>query len=297
VAGFRCRGARPRHRLLSQPRAALRPYQRAARSREAGRGRLKGQLAARIGTAAVLIAALLAALFLLPRRALELVVGLILLFAAHEWARLCRLERAAALAFAAAVALTFLALQRAGLQQALFALAAFFWIVLAPLWMWRGVQPQQTVWIGAAGFAVLVPAALAMVRLEPLVVLLVLVLVWIADTAAYFVGRAWGRRKLAPAISPGKTWEGVGGGLIGAALYAIILAFFTDLGAWLALVATALLLGMASIVGDLFESAVKRQAGVKDSGSLLPGHGGILDRIDSATAALPLAALLWPIVR
>ena len=224
-------------------------------------------------------------------------VGLILLFAAREWARLCRLERAAALAFAAAVALTFLVLQRAGLHQALFGLAAFFWLVLAPLWMWRGVQPEQTVWIGAAGFAVLVPAGLAMVRLEPLVVLLVLVLVWIADSAAYFVGRAWGRRKLAPAISPGKTWEGVGGGLIGAALYAIILAFFTDPGAWLALVATALLLGMASIVGDLFESAVKRQAGVKDSGSVLPGHGGILDRIDSATAALPLAALVWPIVR
>jgi len=225
------------------------------------------------------------------------VVGLILLFAAHEWARLCRLERTAALVFAAAVACTFLALQRAGLQQALFAVTAFFWVVLAPLWMWRGVQPSQTVWIGAAGFAVLVPAALAMVRLEPLVVLLVLVLVWIADSAAYFVGRAWGRRKLAPAISPGKTWEGVGGGLIGAALYAIIIAFFTDPGAWLALVVTSLLLGMVSIVGDLFESAVKRQAGVKDSGSLLPGHGGILDRIDSATAALPLAALVWPIVR
>jgi phosphatidate cytidylyltransferase len=234
---------------------------------------------------------------LLPRRALELVAGLILLFAAHEWARLCRLERSAALVFAGAVALTFLVLQRAGLQQALFALSAFFWVVLAPLWMWRGVQPGQTVWIGAAGFAVLVPAGLAMVRLEPLVVLLALVLVWVADSAAYFVGRAWGRRKLAPAISPGKTWEGVAGGLIGATLYAIIIAFFTDPGAWFALVVTALLLGMASIVGDLFESAVKRQAGVKDSGSLLPGHGGILDRIDSATAALPLAALVWPIVR
>jgi phosphatidate cytidylyltransferase len=158
------------------------------------------------------------------------------------------------------VALTFLALQRAGLQQALFALTAFFWVVLAPLWIWRGVQPSQTVWTGAAGFAVLVPAGLAMVRLEPLAVLLVLALVWIADSAAYFVGRAWGRRKLAPAISPGKTWEGVAGGLIGAALYAIIIAFFTDPGAWLALVVTALLLGMA-------------------------------------TAALPIAALVWPIVR
>lgn len=195
------------------------------------------------------------------------------------------------------MALTFLAVERAGLQQALFALAAFFWIVLAPLWMWRGVQPHQTLWTGAAGFAVLVPAGLAMVWLEPLAVLLVLVLVWIADSAAYFVGRAWGRRKLAPTVSPGKTWEGVAGGLVGAVLYAIIIALFTDRGAWLALVATAILLGMVSIVGDLFESAAKRQAGVKDSGTLLPGHGGILDRIDSATAALPLAALIWPIVR
>ncbi|HEV8109378.1 MAG TPA: CDP-archaeol synthase [Burkholderiales bacterium] len=250
-----------------------------------------------MGTAAVLIAALLAALFLLPPRALELLVGLILLPAAHEWARLCRLGRTAGLVFAAAVALTFLAVERAGLQQALFALAAFFWIVLAPLWMWRGVQPHQTLWTGAAGFAVLVPAGLAMVWLEPLAVLLVLVLVWIADSAAYFVGRAWGRRKLAPTVSPGKTWEGVAGGLVGAVLYAIIIALFTDRGAWLALVATAILLGMVSIVGDLFESAAKRQAGVKDSGTLLPGHGGILDRIDSATAALPLAALIWPIVR
>src|SRR5262249_17132805 len=160
------RGARPRHRLLSRPRTALRPYQRAARSREAGRGRLKGQLAARIGTAAVLIAALLAALFLLPPRALELVVGLILLFAAHEWARLCRLGGTAALVFAAVLALTFLAVLRAGLQQGLFGLSAFFWIVLAPLWMRRGLQPHHTLWIGAAGFAVLVPAWVAMVAPE-----------------------------------------------------------------------------------------------------------------------------------
>jgi phosphatidate cytidylyltransferase len=136
-----------------------------------------------------------------------------------------------------------------------------------------------------------------MTALKPLEVLLILVLVWIADSAAYFVGRAWGKRRLAPAISPGKSWEGAAGGLIGAALYAIIIAFFTERGAWLAFVATAVLLGMVSIVGDLFESAVKRQAGVKDSGNLLPGHGGVLDRIDSATATLPLAALVWPMIK
>jgi phosphatidate cytidylyltransferase len=195
------------------------------------------------------------------------------------------------------VALLFLVLRRAELERPVFATAALFWIVVAPLWMGRGVRPEQTMWIGAAGFAVLVPAGLAMSALEPLEVLLVLVLVWIADSAAYFIGRAWGRRKLAPAISPGKSWEGALGGVVGAAAYAIICASFIQGIAWTAFLASAVLLAMVSIVGDLFESAVKRQAGVKDSGTLLPGHGGILDRIDSATAVLPLAALLWPVVR
>jgi phosphatidate cytidylyltransferase len=245
----------------------------------------------------VLIAALLAALFLLPRVALTVLIGVVVLFAALEWARLCRLEAASAWAFAFTVALVFLALERAALHRAAFVAAAFFWLVVAPLWMRRGLRSGQAPWIGAAGFVVLVPAGLAMAALEPLQGLLVLLLVWIADTTAYFVGRAWGRRKLAPAISPGKSWEGAAGGLIGAALYAIIGAFFTERGAHITLVATAVLLGMVSIVGDLFESAVKRQAGVKDSGTLLPGHGGILDRIDSATATLPLAALLWPMIK
>ena len=195
------------------------------------------------------------------------------------------------------LATLYILLHNLGVARELFVLAALFWIVAAPVWMWRGVQPAHATWIGAAGFAVLLPAALAMAALAPLDVLLVLLLVWIADTAAYFVGRTWGRRKLAPGISPGKTWEGAFGGLVGAALYAIILAFFTHRGAGPALVATAVMLGMASIVGDLFESAAKRQAGLKDSGSLLPGHGGILDRIDSATAVLPLAALAWPVIR
>ena len=245
----------------------------------------------------MLIAALLAVLFLLPPLALAVVIALLLLGAALEWARLCRLERARAWIFALAVVASFFGLERAGLQQGIFVAAALFWTAVAPLWMWRGLRAQQAPWIGAAGFAVLVPAGLAMATLEPLETLLVLILVWIADTTAYFVGRAWGRRKLAPAISPGKSWEGALGGLIGAALYAIIVAFFTERGASIALVATALLLGMVSIVGDLFESAAKRQAGVKDSGTLLPGHGGILDRIDSATATLPLAAFLWPMMK
>ncbi len=107
--------------------------------------------------------------------------------------------------YAAVLTALYILLHNLRIERELFALAALFWIAVVPVWMWRGLQPAQTTWLGAAGFAVLLPAALALVTLAPLEVLLVLVLVWIADTAAYFVGRAWGRRKLAPSISPGKT--------------------------------------------------------------------------------------------
>ena len=174
-----------------------------------------------------------------------------------------------------------------------FVAASLFWILVAPVWLARGVSAQQRVALATSGLLVLVPAALALVLLRPGQVLQVLVLVWIADSAAYFVGRRWGRRKLAPSISPGKTWEGAWGGIAGAALYAMIGAtFLTGIARLPAYLALAVVLAAISIVGDLFESAAKRQAEVKDSGALLPGHGGILDRIDSATAVLPVAALV-----
>lgn len=245
----------------------------------------------------MLIAGLLAALFLLPRVALSLLIAVLLLAAGLEWARLCRVTGASVWAYAVTLALVFLALERAGLQRPVFIVAAIFWVVAAPLWMWRGLRREQQTMIGAAGFAVLVPAGLAMIVLPPLAVLLILVLVWIADTVAYFVGRAWGKRKLAPSISPGKSLEGAFGGLLGVVLYAIIIGVFIRPAHWAGFLAAAVILAMVSIVGDLFESAAKRQAGVKDSGTLLPGHGGILDRIDSATATLPLAALLMPVIR
>lgn len=224
-------------------------------------------------------------------------IAIVLCFAGAEWARLCRLGARSIRAFAVAVPLVFLMAEYADLHRALFGIAAAWWLAIAPAWMWRGVRADQQTVLATAGFVVLVPPALALLSLDARQILLVLVLVWIADSAAYFVGRAWGRRKLAPAISPGKTWEGAAGGLIGALAYAIIGGFWIEGITWAPLLAAAALLAMASIVGDLFESAAKRQAGVKDSGSLLPGHGGVLDRIDSATAALPLAALLWPLVK
>jgi phosphatidate cytidylyltransferase len=135
---------------------------------------------------------------------------------------------------------------------------------------------------------------------SPWLVLAAMAIVWIADTAAYFSGRAFGKHKLAPQVSPGKTWEGVFGAWVAVAVYAAILVRFApDAGFRLAVtpltvaawIAFALVLAAVSVVGDLFESLLKRHANVKDSGSLLPGHGGILDRVDDLLAAMPLAAL------
>jgi len=247
-----------------------------------------------VATAAVLIAALLAALFLLPRPWLAALAAGLAGLAAFEWARLCRLDGRKAWAYAAAMVFASIVLYNTEPWWPVFAISCVFWIVAAPLWMWRGVAAGHARALAAAGFVVLPPTALALATLPPLQVLLVLVLVWIADTAAFFAGSAWGRHKLAPSISPGKTREGAVGGVVAALAYAIICAALVEGIAWVPYLAAAALVAALSIVGDLFESAVKRQAAVKDSGSLLPGHGGILDRIDSATSALPLAALLLP---
>jgi phosphatidate cytidylyltransferase len=216
--------------------------------------------------------------------------------AGAEWARLCRLQGAAVALYASAMAFGFVVVYNTRPPTATFLLGALFWLLLAPWWLWRGVGVQARA-LATAGFVVILPAALAFAVLTPLEVLLVLILVWIADIGAYFVGRAWGRRKLAPGISPGKTWEGAIGGTVAALAYAIILGTFIEGLLWAPYLLAAALIAVLSIVGDLFESAVKRQAAVKDSGTLLPGHGGLLDRIDSATAALPAAALLWPYLR
>jgi phosphatidate cytidylyltransferase len=214
--------------------------------------------------------------------------------AALEWARLCRIREPAARLYAAAAVAAYLIVWYVSAERIVFAAAAAYWLLVAVPWLLRGVAASHAPALAAAGFFILVPAALAMVSLRPAQVLLVIGLVSIADSAAYFAGRAWGRHKLAPAISPGKSWEGAAAGLVAGLAYAIICAAVFDEAAWLPYVGGAALLVVMSIFGDLFESAVKRQAAVKDSGSLLPGHGGVLDRVDSATATLPVAAFLWP---
>lgn len=177
--------------------------------------------------------------------------------------------------------------------------AAAFWIFLVPLWLNRRWPLTDFVAGLLTGAVVLLPTWLALVLLRhlgPEVLLAIMALVWIADIAAYFTGRAFGRRKLAPQISPGKTWEGAYGATAGVLVYGLAMygLFAPSNGVSpLLLVPVLLLLTAVSIIGDLFESLLKRQAGIKDSSQLLPGHGGILDRIDSLTSTLPLVTLFW----
>jgi len=188
--------------------------------------------------------------------------------------------------------------QHASLHVLIYSVSALLWLLVVPLWLGLGWKVSQPVIMALVGWAVLIPTGLAMVDLRensPWLLLGIMALVWVADIGAYFSGRRFGKNKLAPNISPGKTWEGVIGALLGVTMYVIIAWSFSDYSKMVMFVPNILLaswcwVGLA-VIGDLFESAIKRQAGVKDSGALLPGHGGLLDRIDALTSTLPLAAL------
>jgi phosphatidate cytidylyltransferase len=187
-------------------------------------------------------------------------------------------------------------------------IAAAFWIAVAPLWLARGWSTSSPLVMIVVGWIALVATWVAVVELQahsPWLVLAAMALVWVADTAAYFTGRRFGKRKLAPTISPNKSWEGVWGGLVAVAIFALILVPLASSAGYvgsrsgaalIGFVVFALVLASLSIVGDLYESMLKRHAGVKDSGALLPGHGGVLDRVDALVSAMPVAALAATLV-
>jgi phosphatidate cytidylyltransferase len=261
-------------------------------------------LKARVVTALLLLFALLGVLFLLPLPFAAAVFGLVAAVAAWEWAGLMRADAAARVLYAVLVAAFCWQVYVMGSSGFLlfWVAASVFWLGIAGLWLRRRWAMGGNDFVGyGVGVLLIVATWAAMVALReqgPWVLLSVMALAWVSDIAAYFTGRAWGRHKLAPNISPGKTWEGVGGALAGVAVYggtvAVVTGWLASSSAigWLAGVAGLLVLTVLGIVGDLFESLLKRQAGIKDSSGILPGHGGVLDRIDSLMAVLPLAALL-----
>lgn len=253
-------------------------------------------IAQRVATALVLMALIVSAVLWLPSRGFALVTAPFVLLGAWEWSRLAGIGRLPArAAYVLLVAAAGVAAYVAEIALALAAVATVCWLA-APAWLMmhaRDPRPGPPALRSAMGLVVLVPAWAALVALHEgaggRAVLYLLVLVWTADTAAFFAGRRFGRRKLAPAISPGKTQEGVAGALAGGAILAFAFAAAGGMrgNQMLIFVSVSLLTVLISVVGDLLESAMKRVAGVKDSGTLLPGHGGVLDRIDSVTAAAP----------
>ncbi len=260
-------------------------------------------LLSRVLTTVLLLAVLVPAVLWAPAWLWALLMAGVVGIAAHEWARLSHFSPLSARVYALLLALCALALPYLlaavwpTVQMALTLLAIVFWVLVAPLWLLGHWRAEQRAVRGVVGVVLLWPTWAALLYLHahgPAMLLGVLAIVWIADTAAYFAGRRFGRHKLAPVISPGKTREGVAGAFIALVLYAAMLGVFVELPLLPLFFAVAGLLYL-SILGDLFESWIKRVAGMKDSGDLLPGHGGVLDRIDALTSTLPVAAgmVMW----
>lgn len=261
----------------------------------------------RVITAVVLAALFLALLFLSPWYIFALGTGVAMILAVWEWSalagwrqlpvRLGYVALTVALGLAAAATLVWSG-DESLVRSALLVVCG--WWALALLWV-QGYPSSAVLWSrpvvrSLMGWLVLLPAwcGLLFLHREPngaLLILLVVLLVACADIGAYFSGRAFGKRKLAPAVSPGKSWEGVVGGLFLALLVALLVHALWGQGNWLAVVVLVVPTVLVSVLGDLLESMVKRYCGVKDSGHLLPGHGGILDRIDGLSAAIPVFAL------
>lgn len=270
----------------------------------------------RIITAAVLAAALLIALFSFTNQFFQYLIIAVFALAAWEWANLSSLSHQfIRIVYAGFVAiLLFWLISFVGLNkqfflsfnsekiQDIFGIGCLWWAV-ALLWV-KSYPASSVLWGHASvrlvmGLVILIPAAIGLMYLRALnhgqwYFLYVVGIVVFADVGAYFAGGALGKHKLAPEVSPGKTWEGFFGGLVACAIYALIVSqFYSVLSLTpVQLVVVTLLATLASVLGDLAESMVKRHRGIKDSSQLLPGHGGVMDRIDSVCAAAPVFVLL-----
>jgi phosphatidate cytidylyltransferase len=252
-------------------------------------------LKTRIITAVIALAAIAVVLFAIPSQYTEIIIGLLLLGGAWEWSGFLETDKPLVRALYVIIVGSALAVVHVAdaAQRDIVLLVACAWWVAAFFWTMRFPTPIPAPVRWLCGLLVIVPlfAALTLLlRLGLEYFIFVLLIVWVADGGAYFAGKYLGRVKLAPSISPGKTWEGVIGGLV------LVAALALAASTWKGLDISVLLpfcLGVAaiSIVGDLTVSMFKRTTGLKDSGSLFPGHGGVLDRIDSIAAAAPWFAV------
>ncbi len=261
-------------------------------------------LKTRIITAVILCVTLIPALFLLSDVAWATLVVIICLLSMYEWSKLTQLNLPAMMTaiflFACIGVWTLLQVHHDSYHSfsyrglSVFAVAALFWLLLVPVWLAKRFEVRNKILMVLLGLLLLTSFLFALIlvrKMDPWLLLVLLVTIWVADSAAYFSGKQFGKNKLAPTISPGKTWEGVFGALVGVSAFAAILYFGFGIKE-LAIFPTFWVMTLLGIMGDLFESLLKRQANVKDSGNMLPGHGGILDRIDGLIPSLPLAVLV-----
>ncbi|MDQ3188140.1 MAG: phosphatidate cytidylyltransferase [Pseudomonadota bacterium] len=272
----------------------------------------------RVFTALTLILIAVSAL-IWSSTAFALVATAVMGFALAEWLQLTGATRTVSVIVALSVAVILILMLVAARDVIalavlpLAALASAIWLIIVVLVMQPGAMSFRLPPLAGMTLAVVLVLAAWLALMQLLLqgaamLLSVLLIVWIADTAAYFAGRAFGRRKLAPHISPGKTWAGVAGAILAVLLAALIIRqffpvatiysnhLFTAIGVLPTLLILTLLVAL-SVIGDLFESLLKRQAGVKDSSQLLPGHGGVLDRVDAMMPLLPAAVLIQWLVR
>ena len=270
----------------------------------------RDSLPRRVATAVVAIPVVIVAVVALPAAGVALVLAVVAFGASLEWSRIAAPRAAKGYGFALLIAgsllLSWLAASHwIGWLRVLCAVALVWWCV-ALVWVIRFERGRDAAALdgvvtrGLAGWFIIVPAWAGLVYLlhardehGPWPVLLVFLIVWAADIGAYFAGRRFGSRRLAATTSPGKSIEGVAGGMAAVAALGAIAGLWLGLPRGLAVAFTVMCVVVAafSVLGDLMESLVKRRGGVKDSGSVLPGHGGILDRIDSLTAAVPAFAI------
>ena len=256
----------------------------------------------RVVTGVVLIIAVLLGVLLLPNTVFAAIALIVFIsIGGWEWGRLVSFDGQTRGLFVAGLLVTaLLAYFVKDLRWAFIVVGVVWWaIVLVLLAMYeQGTYLyKDNKWLlRLAAFLVLVPAWIALITLHQhntLLVLYLIFLVAITDSGAYFTGKALGKNKLAPELSPGKTREGMFGGVAGAAVWSILGAWFFAVPAadWLYFILLSLVVAFMSVSGDLFESLIKREAGQKDSGNILPGHGGILDRVDGLIATLPIFTL------
>lgn len=242
----------------------------------------------RMLTAAILIPLVLAAILYLPPMGFAIGSALVLMLAAWEWSSLSGIKKITGRLFYLAMLLLFFFVMHFINSEVLLVMASVWWLLIAPLAMIKFFKFNffYKLGIGLWVFIVCWQGLIVVREHGTSYLLFMLVMVWIIDSAAYFIGKAWGRHALAVKISPNKTLEGAIGGVAAALVFASVMRFvFHDL------MLLTLFTAFASITGDLFESMMKRLAGVKDSGRWVPGHGGVLDRIDSLMAAAPVFAL------